>query len=104
MTPEPSQVEYRLFARVLLWLSRQPRIGPMETAPESLTQAAMASGLATSRSNISYALQRLVDGGGVEVRRSHVIGRRQRVKIYQLTPQGEALVAHIGEGMRKRGP
>ena len=90
-----------MFARVLLHVARQPRIAPMDPAVEPLTQAGIVAALGTSLANISHALKRLVDGGALQAQRSHVDGRRQRVKIYQLTGPGETLVRHIRDGMRR---
>jgi len=52
-----------------------------------------------SRAAISLALRRLVDGGAVKHERRHVQGRFYRVKVYQLTPQGEALARHVQESI-----
>jgi DNA-binding MarR family transcriptional regulator len=97
---EPTDQELKISARLLLHLSSQPRFAPDETAPETLTQAGMASALGTTQAAVSNALKRLVDGGGLQVQRSRVQGRSQRVKVYQLTPAGEAVVRHIRERMR----
>jgi DNA-binding MarR family transcriptional regulator len=69
----------------------------METVAETITQAGIAQALRTSQSNVSHALVRLVDGGALRVERHHVRGRFQRVKVYLLTLEGEALVRHIRE-------
>ncbi len=98
---EPSLEEYRLYARIILWLSRQPRVDRMETAPPSLTQAGMASELGASLSSISSGLRRLTEGGALEEWRSHVRGRRLRVKVYQLTPEGQTLAEHLRNGMAR---
>jgi hypothetical protein len=93
--------ELRLFARVLLHIAAEPGIGSTEDAPESLTQSGIAEALGTNVANVSHALRRLQDGGAVRVQKSHVQGRGQRVKVYGLTEQGQDVVSHIREGMRR---
>ncbi|HUI38745.1 MAG TPA: helix-turn-helix domain-containing protein [Thermoplasmata archaeon] len=96
---EPTVPELRISARLLLHIGRQPRFGEGELVPGSLTQAGMAEALGTTQAAVSHALGRLVLGGLLEVRRAHVRGRRQRVKVYQLTELGESLVRHIRASM-----
>jgi DNA-binding PadR family transcriptional regulator len=96
---EPTGEELRISARILLFLARQPRYAPGETVPDSLTQAGMARALGTSQASVSNALNRLVDGGVLHVERSHVRQKLQRLKVYQLTPDGERLVRQIRESM-----
>lgn len=98
---EPTQEELRISARLLLHIARQPRPAPRETAPEALTQAGMAAALRTSQSAVSNALHRLVDGGALEVERSHVRRKMQRLKVYRLTSHGELLVRQILESMSR---
>ncbi len=93
--------EYRLGARILLHLARLPRISTGETSPEALTQSGIANWLGTSRTAVTQALQSLEDGGAVRGLRGHVQNRRRRVKVYQLTPEGESLVRHIQDGMTR---
>ena len=92
---EPTDQDIRISARLLLHIARQPRIDPAGPAPESLTQAGMAGALGTTQAAASHALRRLVFGGLLVVRSSHVVGRRQRVKVYQLTQQGDTIVRQI---------
>jgi hypothetical protein len=92
---EPSELELKFFARVLLHVDRQPRLVPGETAPDTLSQAGIAKVLGTTQANVSHALKRLVDGGALRVDRGHVRGQPYRLKVYQLTSRGEALVLHI---------
>jgi DNA-binding MarR family transcriptional regulator len=114
--PGPREVllteeDLRIFARLLLHIARQPRFAPLELVPPSLTQAGMAAALGTTQAAVSNALGRLVDGGALRVERGHVQGKFQRLKVYQLTDQGEALVRHIrssmelfGKGRSRAGP
>ncbi|MCI4364357.1 MAG: helix-turn-helix domain-containing protein [Thermoplasmata archaeon] len=92
---EPTTEELQISARLLLHIASQPRYERMETAPESLTQAGMASALGSTQAAVSNALRRLVDGGALRVERYHVRHKLQRLKVYQLTDLGEALVRHI---------
>ena len=96
---EPTRQELQISARLLLHLSRQPRFASGETAPESLTQSGMATALGTSQASVSNSLNRLVDGGAVRVERSHVRRKFARLKVYQLTEHGHALVEQILKGM-----
>jgi DNA-binding MarR family transcriptional regulator len=98
-----SEEDLRIFARLLLHIGRQPRFGPLEQFPQSLTQGGMATTLRTTQAAVSNALGRLVDGGALRVERAHVRGKTQRLKVYQLTEQGEALVAHIRTSMSTYG-
>jgi CRP-like cAMP-binding protein len=91
--------EYRIGARILLHLSRLRRLEVGESAPEGRTQAGIAATLGSSRASVTQALQSLEDGGAVRVARGHVEGRVRRLKVYELTSIGEALVRHILDGM-----
>ena len=93
--------EYRLGARILLHIARLPRIDPDGTAPEARTQSGIASALGSSRVSVTQALQSLELGGAIRAVRGHAQNRRRRVKVYQLTPEGEELVRHIRDGMRR---
>ena len=92
---QPTEQELRISARLLLHLARQPRTPAEEIPPETLTQAGMALALGTSQAAVSNALTRLVDGGALQVERSHVRGQLLRLKVYRLTPRGEAIVRQI---------
>jgi hypothetical protein len=96
---EPTEQDLQISARLLLHIARQPRYVPMETLPESLTQAGMAKALGRSQASVSNALNRLVDGGALEVHHSHIRRHLQRMKVYQLTAHGELLVRQIRESM-----
>jgi DNA-binding MarR family transcriptional regulator len=96
---EPTSEELQISARLLLHIARQPRFEPGETAPEALTQAGMAGALRTSQPAVSNALNRLVDGGALEVVRSHVRHKLTRLKVYRLTAHGEVLVRQIRASM-----
>jgi DNA-binding MarR family transcriptional regulator len=91
--------DFRISARLLLHIDRQPRFVRAELVPESLTQAGMAKALGTSQAGVSNALRRLLRGKAIRVERSPVRHRLKRLKVYQLTAQGEAIVQHIRAGM-----
>jgi hypothetical protein len=90
----------RISYRILLYIARQGRLGPGEVAPESLTQAGMAEALEVGRSGLSNALRRLSDGGVLAVRSAHVRGRPTRLKVYQLTSEGEQVVQELRRRFR----
>ncbi|MCI4345501.1 MAG: helix-turn-helix domain-containing protein [Thermoplasmata archaeon] len=97
---EPTEQELQISARLLLHIASQPRFDRSETAPVSLTQAGMAQALGTTQPAVSNALNRLVDGGALRVERYRVQRKLQRLKVYQLTDLGEALVRHIRSSSR----
>jgi hypothetical protein len=98
---QPTLPELRISARTLLHIAGQPRFAPGEILPDSQTQAGFAGALGVSQGAVSNALGRLVDGGLLEVRLSHVRRMMRRVKVYQLTPRGEEAVRHFH---RRFGP
>jgi DNA-binding MarR family transcriptional regulator len=95
--------DLRMSARLLLHIGRQPRFEPMEQVPRSLTQEGMADALRAPQGTVSSSLTRLVDGGVLRVELGHVRGKLRRLKVYQLTDRGEAIVRHIRAGMDLHG-
>jgi DNA-binding MarR family transcriptional regulator len=91
----PTLPELQISARILLHIARQPRVGREEVPPPSLTQAGIAEALGSTQASVSNALNRLVDGGAVEVERSYVQHRWIRLKTYRLTALGERLARQI---------
>jgi DNA-binding MarR family transcriptional regulator len=85
----------RLSMRVVLHLRHQPRITRFDLAPLSMTQAGMVEGLNATQSALAKVLARLVAAGVLEERREHVQGQPRRLKVYQLTPTGEALARDL---------
>ncbi|HZY91168.1 MAG TPA: hypothetical protein VFG07_00120 [Thermoplasmata archaeon] len=85
----------RISQRVVLHLSRQPRLAYGDVAPPELTQAGMARALTTSQPTLARVLQRLVDGDAVLEMRTHVRGQPQRLKVYQLTALGESIARDL---------
>ena len=94
-----SEEQLEISARLLLHIDRQPRFVRAGLTPDSLTQAGMAKALGESTGSVSNALNRLVRGGALRVERGEVPHKLQRLKVYQLTPEGEALVRYIRERM-----
>lgn len=100
LSADPLDVgELRISARIVLYLARQPRFDPSESFPEALTQAGIARSLDASQASVAHALRRLTDGGLLEAGAGRVTGRRQRVKVYQITDEGRRLAEHIRRGM-----
>jgi hypothetical protein len=79
----------RLSQRVLVHLSTQGTLDAYETAPASITQAGIATALGVRQSNVANSLGRLVSSGQVAEGMRHVRGQARRLKVYQLTPQGQ---------------
>jgi DNA-binding MarR family transcriptional regulator len=85
----------RLSQRVVLHLQRQPRITRFDLAPLAMTQAGMSESLDATQSALAKVLHRLAAAGVLEERREHVAGEPRRLKVYQLTPTGEALARDV---------
>jgi DNA-binding MarR family transcriptional regulator len=98
---DPSDEELRVSARVIVHLSRQPRLGGSDHGIESLTQEGMAGALGTTPASVSHAVGRLQSGGLLVARRAHVPGRSRRVRVYELTPEGEEIARRIVERMAR---
>ena len=81
--------------RVILHLSRQPRLGYGDVAPPEITQAGMTEALGVPQPALTKVLARLVDGGALLVTRTHVSGAPRRLKVYQLTAHGEAIARDL---------
>jgi DNA-binding MarR family transcriptional regulator len=87
----PLSIAYRL----ILHIARQGRYGPDEVAPKGLSQAGMVEALGVTQGALVGFLQQFVAAGFLTVQREHVRGVDRRVKVYRLTPQGEAFVQEI---------
>jgi DNA-binding MarR family transcriptional regulator len=85
----------RTSQRVILHLSRQPRLGYGDVAPREITQAGMTEALAVPQPALTKVLARLVDGGALLATRTHVSGAARRLKVYQLTAHGEAIARDL---------
>lgn len=93
--PRPDPSALRLSQRVVLHLQRQPRITRFDLAPRSMTQAGMAESLDATQSALAKVLARLGAAGVLSEQREHVQGEPRRLKVYQLTPVGEALARDV---------
>jgi hypothetical protein len=95
----PTEEELQASARLLVHLSRQPRLADTDPGLESLTQEGMARATGTTRGSAAHALGRLLAGQLVVAVKRHVPGRTRRVQVYQLTAEGEAIAHHISRQM-----
>jgi DNA-binding MarR family transcriptional regulator len=93
--PAPSQPvnpeALRLSQRVVLHLARLGALQADEIASEGFTQAGMAAAVGSGQNVLTNVLRRLEAAGVVVSDVRHVRGRPRRVKVYRLTPRGEAL-------------
>jgi DNA-binding MarR family transcriptional regulator len=82
-------------------LRRQPRTGPYDIASAGMSQAGMVDALGATQSAVAKVARRLVASGVLLETREHVQGSPTRLKVYRLTPLGEALARDIRQ--RHRG-
>jgi len=94
----------RLSERVIDHLRQQPRTGPYDIAASGMSQAGMVEALGASQSAIAKVARRLVASGVLLETREHVQGSPTRLKVYRLTPLGEALARDIRARRRVRTP
>ena len=85
----------RTSERVILHILRQGRLGPGELAPIGLSQTGIGEALGLRQSALAKALARLVAAGVLVVSRRHVERQSRRLKVYELTPLGEALARDL---------
>jgi DNA-binding PadR family transcriptional regulator len=90
-----------LAARVLLHLAQLPRLGPNDLAPVERTQQGMVQQLDVRQGSLGKVLRRLCVGEVLGVERRWVGGVNRRLKVYRLTPLGEAAT---GDLLRRRTP
>lgn len=100
-TERPMTEGADLAGRVLVHLASLGRLGPHEVAPEGFTQRGMSERLGIRQGSLTKVVTRLVAAGALEVDRRHVEGASQRLKVYRLTPLGEAVARDV---RRRRGP
>jgi tetratricopeptide (TPR) repeat protein/DNA-binding MarR family transcriptional regulator len=84
-----------LSQKVVSHIAHQPRVRENELSPGSLTQAGMSRDLNRPQGVVAKVLHRLESAGLTRVEVRHVRGGSRRVKVYQLTPQGEALANEL---------
>ncbi len=85
----------RLSFRLVLHIAAQGALHPHEVAPVELTQSGMASSLGARQNTIATILKRLEVAGVLTSDVRHVRGAPRRMKVYRLTPRGEALARDI---------
>jgi DNA-binding MarR family transcriptional regulator len=83
--------------QVLVQLFRLGRPDPNAAVPPGFTQEGLALALGRPQSAFARSLLRLEEAGLISVQVAHVQGRRRRLKVYGLTPQGESAVRRLGE-------
>jgi DNA-binding PadR family transcriptional regulator len=81
--------------RVLVRLLQLPAPGPYAAASLERTQAGMCATLAIRQGSLTRALVRLEASGALAAKRAHVEGMSQRLKVYELTPLGEAVARSL---------
>jgi PKD repeat protein/DNA-binding PadR family transcriptional regulator len=94
--------ELRLSQRVVLHLAAQGMVPPHEVAMVTVTQAGMSESLRARQNALTNVLRRLVAAGVLSEELRHVRGQPRRLKVYQLTPRGEALARDLR--LRRREP
>lgn len=85
----------RVSQRILMHLASEPRLRPGDIGLPSLTQAGMSAELEVGQGTLSRTLNRLVSAGLVRATRVHVQSMPTRLKVYQLTPHGEAIASAL---------
>ena len=99
--PEPpSRHEIRKEAlrtsqRIVLHLWSLGALPTDEVAPLGFTQRGIATALGVSQNALTNVLRRLVAGGVLVEDVRHVRGQPRRLKVYRLTPRGEALARDL---------
>ena len=85
----------RISARLVVHIARQPRLSASDHGLSPLTQEGMAEALKSTPASVSHALGRLSIAGLIRDSRRHVSGRSRRVRVYQLTAEGETMARYI---------
>jgi len=94
----------RLSERVIHHLRQQPRTGPYDIAASGMSQSGMVEALGATQSAIAKVVRRLVASGVLLETREHVQGSPTRLKVYRLTPLGEALARDMRTRRRAGTP
>ena len=92
---DPGLGEARVARRLVLHLARQPRLGPDDIAPPTMTQAGMAEALGVTQGAVAKIVIRLSAAGVIRTAREHVQGAPRRLKVYTLTGPGEMLAHEL---------
>ena len=89
---KPASTEaLRISQRVVLHLSTQGVLGPHDVASLGFTQPGISQALGIRQNALTNVLRRLVAAGVIVEDVRHVQGQPRRLKVYQLTPRGDAL-------------
>lgn len=84
-----------LSQKVVALIAKQSRLREDELAPPSITQTGISMVLNRPQGVVAKVLHRLEAAGLARFEVRHVRGGSRRVKVYQLTPQGEALAREL---------
>jgi PKD repeat protein/DNA-binding MarR family transcriptional regulator len=85
----------RLSQKVVVHLYSLGTLRDDEVAPATFTQAGMSERLDVGQSPLSNVLRRLVMAGVITQDVRHVRGKPRRLRVYRLTPMGEALATEL---------
>jgi len=94
-SPPPTTDALRISQRIVLHLGSQGALGPHEVAPIGFSQPGMSKALGIRQNALTNVLRRLVAADVVVEDVRHVQGQPRRLKVYQLTPRGEALAREL---------
>jgi DNA-binding MarR family transcriptional regulator len=97
--PVVSPTALRLSQRIVVHLSQLGTLGSTEVAPPGFSQAGMSESLNVRQNALTNVLRRLVAAGVLTEEVRHVRGASRRLKVYRLTPRGEALAREL-RGLR----
>ncbi len=85
--------------RILLHLLESTPMGANLEVPSDLTQVGLTRGAGIEQRHLSQSLRPLMEEGLVHERISHVAGKRQRMRVYELTPSGRKYAASLREAL-----
>ena len=86
--------------RILLHLLESSPSGEEVEASPALTQGGVSRGVGVEVRHLSQSIRPLIQEGLVRERTSHVAGRRQRMKVYDLTLTGRRLAVGLRERIK----
>lgn len=90
--------------RIVLHLAGLGTLTADEVAPIGFTQRGIATSLQVSQNALTNVLRRLVAGGVLVEDVRHVQGQPRRLKVYRLTPRGEAVARDLRRSRPVDGP
>lgn len=93
--PPPEVGRPRVSQRVILHLAQQGWLGEDEVASVPFTQGGMSEALGIPQTSLTNVLRRLMAAGVLTQDVRHVRGRDRRLKVYRLTPRGQALARDL---------